>query len=263
MSRSPSGVRWTPGPRWEMIRRMANENDLVEIAARSAGTFNSAQRRSAVWFGLDTRDGALRRWSSQGRTVINVIQGRLGVAQDGAWGPDTNAALRAAATRYGLDPSVFVAGRVTPQAMAAALEIAYAIGHDVRPGSPVWMRVAVPPSAAMPRWNDAPPADGASSGLLEEEVLSGPSAGQPTQSQPPATTPQMTAPPETQPPGGLTYGQPQNAAARQRAKAVAAAAIGAGAVALVLWIAWPRQPAEPPKPAPEPAPAPPSRRRAR
>lgn len=242
---------------------MANETDLNEIAGRSPSTFNSAQRRSAAWFGLDTRDGTLRRWVSQGRTVVNVIQGRVAVEQDGAWGPDTNAALRAAASRYGLDPSVFVSGRVTPQGMAAALEIAYAIGHDVRPGTPLWMRIAVPPSAAMPRWNDAPPADGASSGLIEEEVLSGPESTRPAQTGSPGATQSPTAPLQTQPPGGMYPGQRPGPVASQRAKAIAAAVIGAGALALVVWIAWPRHPAEPPKQPQEPQRPAPGKRAAR
>ena len=196
-------------------------------------SFDSGRRRSALWFSVNPSTGEVRRWASQGSTVVRTIQARLGVEPDGLWGPETNDALRRAAASYGLGDAFVVNGRVTPEMLERALALAYTIGHLVRPApGAVSVQMAVPAGATMPRWMAAPPADGASAGSIESWLLEGPEA---TPSPTAATDAPGHSPDPTPSPSAPTPGPD---AGRRVAAAVAVGV--ALATAAVAWVVWPR-----------------------
>lgn len=122
----------------------------------AASSFRSGVAGSAVWIVVGS-DGHAHIYRSQGRTVVQAIQCRVGVRPDGYWGSRTNAALRRKLSERGVDPSFVADGRITARMLEAALALTYGTGMPTASGDADTIIVG---GSVLPRWMEQPPADG-------------------------------------------------------------------------------------------------------
>ena len=122
-----------------------------------ASSFRSPTRGSAVWF-HDDGDG-VSRISWQGNSLVRAVQNALGVTVDGAWGPETNAALRSRMAAMGMDTSPVRDGEVNVRSLEAAIAVLYTLSTVGSGATSPAVRICVPGRATLPRWREAPPRD--------------------------------------------------------------------------------------------------------